>query len=132
MKNSKPCLEPGCPEDEWDPVHRLCQKHYNDWWNRTYGSRSDRPPGLVECRCGAAWTGAKVEHCTACHATFSSTIAGDWHRVGKHAVTTGFDRRRCLTEAELVEHPKLTPRTNGFGTTVWGQPGERPIPEAAE
>lgn len=56
------------------------------------------------CRCGAAWTGSKIEHCSAagCHQSFSCTRAGDMHRVGDHAVTTGPDRRRCLSVEEMT------------------------------
>lgn len=54
------------------------------------------------CRCGAAWTGFKIEHCSTCHESFSCTAAGDKHRVGDHAVSFGPDRRRCLTETEML------------------------------
>lgn len=53
------------------------------------------------CRCGAEWTGLRMEHCTECHETFSGSSAGDRHRVGDHAVFAGPDRRRCLTADEM-------------------------------
>lgn len=55
------------------------------------------------CRCGASWTGLRIEHCPACHETFTGTTSGDRHRVGDHNVFVGPDRRRCLTPAEMVE-----------------------------
>ena len=54
------------------------------------------------CRCGKTWAGMKAEHCAACHETFTGTYAGDLHRVGKHAVSSGPDRRRCMTEDEML------------------------------
>ncbi len=80
---------------------------------------------VTRCECGDAWCSPKVEHCTVCHRTFSSTSAGDRHRVGQHGVTTGPDRRRCLTDTELAT-ARLTGRTNRYGTTVWGHPGSNP------
>lgn len=53
------------------------------------------------CKCGAEWTGLRIEHCDACHQTFSGTTAGDRHRVGDHAVSIGPGRRRCLTADEI-------------------------------
>ena len=49
------------------------------------------------CRtCHAEYSG-RMEHCPACHNTFTGTTAGDMHRVGPgHA-------RRCLTEAEMLD-----------------------------
>ncbi len=52
--------------------------------------------------CGGMWTGRKIEHCTVCHQTFSTTAVGDAHRVGSHGVKTGPDRRRCLTADEFA------------------------------
>lgn len=53
------------------------------------------------CRCGATWTGKRVEHCTECHQSFTGTASGDKHRVGKHDVFTGPQRRRCLSVEEM-------------------------------
>ncbi len=49
------------------------------------------------CRtCHAEYTG-RMEHCPACHQTFTGATAGDMHRAGPgHA-------RRCLTEAEMLD-----------------------------
>jgi hypothetical protein len=44
----------------------------------------------------------RAEHCTVCHETFTGSEAGDWHRTGAHGVTTGPERRRCLTVAEML------------------------------
>lgn len=57
---------------------------------------------MSSCHCGATWTGLKIEHCTVCHQTFTGTTSGDMHRVGRHTVTTGPYRRRCLTKAEMI------------------------------
>lgn len=46
-------------------------------------------------------TNRKSEHCPVCHETFTGTRAGDTHRVGRHGVSDGPDRRRCLTPAEM-------------------------------
>lgn len=58
---------------------------------------------------GKSWTGAKKEHCPACHETFSSTRAGDLHRRGEF----GKDRH-CVD-----------PATVGLTLTegVWRRPG---------
>lgn len=59
---------------------------------------------MATCRpCGATWTGLKPEHCPVCHETFTSTTAGDMHRVGKHGVKDGPNRRRCLTPLEMID-----------------------------
>lgn len=79
--------------------------------------------------CGDRY-GGKAEHCAACHRTFSGTTAGDIHRTGHHEISTGPTRRRCLTDQEITEDPKLTPRTRN-GTTVWGLPGDNPMRELA-
>lgn len=55
------------------------------------------------CRCGATWAGMRIEHCPACHETFTGTRAGDKHRTGDHAVFVGPERRRCLSPAEMTE-----------------------------
>lgn len=74
------------------------------------------------CRCGAKWTGLRVEHCGACHLTFSCTQAGDRHRTG----TFTPDTRRCL-DVDEMEAKGLTLRLKGHGTIVWGLPGARPL-----
>ncbi len=48
--------------------------------------------------CGAEWGGAKLEHCTVCHETFTSTPAGDKHRTGGFANGS----RRCRTPEEML------------------------------
>lgn len=73
---------------------------------------------MSSCNCGARWTGLRMEHCRACHATFSGTTAGDMHRVGDHAVFTGPTRRRCLTPAEMLEKG-MESRINAHGTEIW-------------
>lgn len=55
------------------------------------------------CHCGAEWGGFRTSHCTACHQTFNSDAAGDKHRVGEHHLSTGPNRRRCRTEAEMLD-----------------------------
>ena len=77
--------------------------------------------------CGAEWSGLKIEHCPACHETFSGTTSGDRHRVGSHGVTDGPDRRRCLTVDEMRSLtrkggvPFYQETVNSYGTTVWSQ-----------
>lgn len=74
------------------------------------------------CHCGATWTGYRIEHCTACHETFTGTTAGDKHRTGQHHLSTGPDRRRCLTVEEMREKGMAQNArgqwTNG-GTSPW-------------
>jgi hypothetical protein len=60
--------------------------------------------------CTFVRTTAAPQHCKAtdaengpCHQTFTGTTSGNMHRVGEHGVTTGPERRRCLTPAEMVE-----------------------------
>lgn len=48
-------------------------------------------------RCGAHWQSTKWEHCTECHLTFTSTPAGDDHRIGEHGVD-----RRCRSVSEIA------------------------------
>lgn len=80
------------------------------------------------CHCGAEWTGLRIEHCTACHQTFTGTTSGDRHRVGKHEVDHGPERRRCLTVAEMVEkgleRNERGQWTNG-GTSPWASGSPR-------
>ena len=78
---------------------------------------------MTSCKCGAEWTGKRLEHCTAtgCHQTFTGTTAGDMHRVGKHDVSEGPDRRRCLTPDEMREKG-MTQNKHGHwtsGGTFW-------------
>lgn len=74
------------------------------------------------CRCGATWTGLRIEHCTECHETFTGTSSGDKHRVGDHAIFTGPTRRRCLSADEMrdkgMAQNKRGQWTNG-GTSPW-------------
>lgn len=60
----------------------------------------------------------KQEHCCACCQTFSGTTAGDMHRVGKHHISTGPDRRRCLSVDEMLAKG-MTQNAHG----VWLCPG---------
>lgn len=69
------------------------------------------------CRtCGAVLGGLKLEHCTYCHETFTCTAAGDRHRVGRHGVTDGPERRRCRTPGEMLDKG-MTLNTKGHWTT---------------
>jgi len=72
------------------------------------------------CRtCHAVVNGHRAEHCTVCHQTFTGATAGDMHRVGKHGVKTGPDRRRCLTAAEMVERGLILDEDR----SMWRLPG---------
>jgi hypothetical protein len=62
-----------------------------------------------------------MEHCTACHETFSGTTAGDRHRVGEHSIPIGPNRRRCLTPDEMRDKG-MSQNVRG----VWGNGGESP------
>lgn len=69
------------------------------------------------CRiCGDRIVGMKLEHCPVCHETFTCTAAGDMHRVGRHGVTAGPDRRRCLTPEEMLDKG-MTRNTHGRWAT---------------
>ena len=69
------------------------------------------------CRtCNAILNGLKAEHCAACHETFTGTRPGDMHRVGRHGVTEGPDRRRCLTPDEM-RAKGMTQDKRGYWTT---------------
>lgn len=73
------------------------------------------------CRCGATWAGKRIEHCTACHETFTGTTAGDAHRTGP------FADRRCLTPDEMA--------AKGLGRNVrghWGSAGGSPWARSTE
>lgn len=67
---------------------------------------------------GVRWTGTRAEHCESCGEVFSGSTAGDMHRVGDHAVSTGPTRRRCLTRLEMLEKG-MEPRVNAHGTEIW-------------
>lgn len=74
------------------------------------------------CRtCEKSIVGHKPEHCPECHETFGGTRAGDLHRAGQHGVTSGPDRRRCLTPAQL-EAKGLVQNSKGY----WVQRAEFP------
>lgn len=81
----------------------------------------------VTCgKCGATWTGLRIEHCTQCHQTFTGSTAGDMHRTGDHAISEGPDRRRCLTVQEMAEKG-MAPNERGVWTTgkaaaTWWKP----------
>ena len=80
-------------------------------------------------QCGATWSGLRVEHCTACHLTFSGTRAGDAHERYEDG------KRRCLPVPELRARTKkngdpfFAVRVNEYGTEVWGQFDSRPHPQ---
>jgi hypothetical protein len=75
---------------------------------------------MTSCgKCGATWTGHKIEHCTACHQTFAATPAGDAHRVGDHAAEIGSATgRRCLGPVELAARG-LWSTFNPHGVEIW-------------
>lgn len=79
---------------------------------------------VASCPCGAKWTGLRIEHCTACHETFTGTTSGDRHRVGDHAIYVGPKRRRCLTPDEMRDKGMAQNArgqwTNG-GTSPWAK-----------
>lgn len=69
------------------------------------------------CRtCRATITGRKSEHCACCHETFTGTRPGDMHHAGKHGVTKGPDRYRCLTLEEMLGKG-MTTDARGYWTT---------------
>lgn len=69
------------------------------------------------CKCGSTF-GGRAQHCCACHLTFSGTSAGDFHRTGDHAISTGPNRRRCLTVEEM-ELKGMGYAPNSHGTPIW-------------
>lgn len=71
----------------------------------------------MTCRCDFG-RGLRTEHCGSCCATFTSSTAGDMHRVGKHHINTGPDRRRCLAVEEM-ETKGMTRNQHGY----WMSPG---------
>lgn len=62
--------------------------------------------------CGESWAGLKLEHCTTCHRTFTTTRAGDWHRAGP------WSERRCLSDEELLAKGKVVKNSRGH----WARP----------
>ncbi len=54
-------------------------------------------------RCNSVVVGQRAEHCGVCCQTFTGTTAGDMHRVGRHGILDGPDRRRCLSPTEMAE-----------------------------
>ena len=80
------------------------------------------------CKCGATWSGHRIEHCTACHETFTGTTSGDRHRTGEHHIDAGPNRRRCLSRDEMTTKGLvLNARgqwSNG-GTSPWAKGGDR-------
>lgn len=69
------------------------------------------------CRdCKKTIVGYKTEHCAEFHETFTRTKAGDMHRVGKHGVAEGPDRRRCLSPFEMKAKGMRT-TNRGYWTT---------------
>lgn len=76
------------------------------------------------CKCGARWTGLRIEHCPECHETFTGTTAGDRHRTGDHAVSVGPNRRRCRNVVEMLGLGMVKNArgqwTNG-GTSPWAK-----------
>lgn len=63
--------------------------------------------------CDFTWYGLKLEHCTVCHQTFTTTRNGDLHQVGP------WSKRRCLTPEELNAAGKLAE----IRPTVWAGVG---------
>jgi hypothetical protein len=88
------------------------RSHSGEWWRCVY--------------CEQKITGRATEHCTGvdpesgerCCLTFASTTAGDSHRTGDFAVSTGPERRRCRTTAEMREGG-MWQVWNRYGTPVW-------------
>lgn len=72
-------------------------------------------------KCGKSWGGLRPEHCKSCCQTFSGTTAGDMHRTGRHAISEGPDRRRCLTPDEMVDAGLVLD-----GKGIWRLPGNHP------
>lgn len=72
--------------------------------------------------CGTVWYRRGYEHCSArgCHQTFTSTRAGDLHRVGPHD-----GERKCLQGFDLIDlrdkdgDRALKPLVDADGVYVW-------------
>lgn len=77
---------------------------------------------MSACRCGATWSGKRLEHCAVCHLTFTGTTAGDKHRTGSYWP----DERRCLTDEEMREKG-MAQNSRGHwglgGTSPWSKDG---------
>lgn len=71
----------------------------------------------AERECATLRPGARAQHCTACHETFTGTASGDEHRVGPFP-----DGRRCLTPDEMRAKGMRQGRT---GMWVWSKSDER-------
>ena len=72
--------------------------------------------GRFRCtKCGASWSGMRIEHCKSCCQSFSGTTAGDKHRTGEHGVKDGPNRRRCRTPDEMRELG-MVPNDRGIWT----------------
>lgn len=87
----------------------------------------------MRCGCGTSWSGMKIEHCPECHQTFTGTSAGDKHRTGDHAVSTGPDRRRCRTVEEMLE-VWMTQNRRGVwtsGGSFWPTRNDLETPDSA-
>lgn len=84
---------------------------------------------MTKCTCDTTWTGLRIEHCLECHETFTGTTSGDRHRVGDHALTTGPDRRRCLT-AEEMRGKGMTQNASGHWTNGGTSPWSKETPDA--
>lgn len=88
---------------------------------------------MTTCKCGATWSGKRLEHCTVCHETFTGTSAGDKHRTG----TYWPDERRCLSVDEMAAKGMTRNRnghwtTGGDGSAWWGESGRSVVPESDE
>lgn len=64
------------------------------------------------------------ETCPSCWEVFTGTTAGDMHRVGKHHIFSGPDRRRCLTVDEMSEVGMIR---NSGGIWMTREGSNRPI-----
>lgn len=62
--------------------------------------------------------GSKFCQCSGCRAFFTAPSSFDAHRVGKYEITSGPDRRRCLSIAEM--------RLSGWRQTPDGYWTDRP------
>ncbi len=69
---------------------------------------SELSPGRRQCECAA------------CGERFGGVSAFDLHRVGRHGVSEGVDRRRCMAPAEMLA-AGLSLNSHG-----WGRPYSTP------
>jgi hypothetical protein len=78
-------------------------------------------------KCDAKWSGLRVEHCPACHETFTGTEAGDAHRIVQREDAEGNEYRRCLTANEMRSlkrrdsEPWFVEGANAYGTRLWSR-----------